>query len=157
MAAASPLRDPRRDANAAFGTAFREIAANADWRQTAWVLSDRDGEAPGGAAEISDYRESTNAASFRARAGAEGAWVVLSLVQDGGWSARDGAGRDVPVRRANGPFLAVQLPPGEHAIALRYASPGFVMGTTDLDGDRRSPRLWESRSVLLRRRRAGAA
>ena len=156
VAAAPPLRPPRRDANAAFGNAFREIGANTDWRQTAWILSDRDGEMPGGAAEISDYKESTNAASFRARAGGEGAWVVLSLVQDGGWSARDGAGRDVPVRRANGPFLAVQLPPGEQAIALRYAPPGFVMGTTITTATAGLLTLGFA-VALLRRRRAGGA
>lgn len=155
VAAAPHLREPWRDANAAFGDAFREIAANADWRQTAWILSDRDGEAPGGAAEISDYRESTNAASFRARAGADGAWVVLSLVQDGGWSARDGAGKEVPVHRANGPFLAVPLPPGEQTIALRYASPGFVMGTTISTATAGLLTLGIA-AALLRRRRAGA-
>lgn len=157
VAAGSPLREPRRDANAAFGKVFREIAANADWRQTAWVLSDRDGETPGGAAEISDYRESTNAASFRTRVGAGGAWVVLSLVQDGGWSARDGSGREVPVRRANGPFLAVQLPPGEQSIALRYASPGFRMGTTISTATAGLLALGIAAAVLLRRRRAGGA
>lgn len=156
VASAAPLREPRRDANAAFGQAFREIAANPDWRRTAWVLSDRDGEAPGGAAEISDYRESTNGASFRARVGADGVWVVLSLVQDGGWSARDGSGRTVPVRRANGPFLAVQLPPGEHAIALRYASPGFAMGTT-ISATTAGLLALGAAAVAFRRRRAEAA
>ena len=154
VAAAPPRREPRRDANAAFGNAFREIAANGDWRQTAWVLSDRDGEEPGGAAEISDYRESTNRASFRAHAGAEGAWVLLSLVQDGGWSARDGSGRDVPVRRANGPFLAVRLPPGEHAVALRYASPGFGMGTTISTATAGLVISGIAAAFLVRRRRA---
>ncbi len=81
---------------------------------------------------------------------------MLSLVQDGGWSARDGAGKDVPVRRANGPFLAVQLPPGEQTIALRYASPGFVMGTLISTATAGLLGLGIA-VVLLGRRRAGAA
>jgi uncharacterized membrane protein YfhO len=83
---------------------------------------------PGGTAEISEYRESTNTVSFAARVTEGTAWVVLSLVQDGGWSAHDGSGRPLPVLRANGPFLAVALPAGDHRIALRYRPPGLLTG-----------------------------
>ena len=33
-----------------------------------------------------------------------------------------------PVASANGPFLAVAIPAGEHAIRLRYRPPGFAAG-----------------------------
>ncbi len=122
------LHEPASDATVLFGEAFREIARNADWRRTAWVLAPRAGEATGAAAEISEYREGTNDASFTARVPEGTAWVVLSLVQDGGWSARDGGGRPVAVLRANGPFLALALPAGDHRIALRYRPPGFQTG-----------------------------
>jgi hypothetical protein len=128
LVAGPPADEPLRDANAAFGPAFRDITANIDWRSKAWVLADRDAEEPGGAAEISGYRESTNAASFAATAGRGGAWVVFSLVQDGGWSAHGADGAAIPVARANGPFLALHLPEGEHRVAMRYRSPGFVLG-----------------------------
>jgi hypothetical protein len=125
---AARVREPTSDATALFGEAFREIAANEDWRRTGWVLASRAGEEAGAAAEIAEYREGTNEASFSAHVAEGTAWVVLSLVQDGGWSARDGEGRPVPVLRANGPFLALTLPAGDHRIALRYRPPGFRTG-----------------------------
>ena len=97
VAAPAGLREPLRDANAAFGPAFGEIAGNRDWRAKAWILWHEDGEGPGGRAEISDYAESTNAISFRARVSEGPACVLLSVVQDGGWSARDGERREAPV------------------------------------------------------------
>ena len=135
VAAPPGLREPVMDANAAFGTAFGEIAANRDWRAKAWVLWHEDGEAPGGEAEISDYAESTNAISFRARVSRGPACVLLSVVQDGGWSARDGTGAKVPVFRANGPFFAVALTAGEHEVRLTYWPPGFHRGAVDQRGD----------------------
>ena len=54
---------------------------------------------------------------------------MLSLVQDGGWSARDEKGEAVAVLPANGPFLAVAVPAGEHRVLLRYSPPGFRAGT----------------------------
>jgi hypothetical protein len=128
LVAGTGAREPLTDANAAFGGAFREIAANPDWKATAWILSERAGEEPGGTAEISGYRETTNTASFDADVSAGGAWVVLSLVQDGGWSARDSAGAALAVTRANGPFLAVRLPEGHRGVRLRYRPPGFLAG-----------------------------
>ncbi len=125
----APATDPGKDANAAFGDAFGEIAGNRDWRARAWVLAGRAAEEPGGEAELSGYVESTNAAAFDARVGGAGAWVVLSLVQDGGWSARTDAGADVSAYRANGPFLALRLPGGVHHVRLRYRPPGFGFGT----------------------------
>lgn len=129
LVAAAPAAARGSDANAAFGPAFSEIAANRDWRGRAWVLADRDGEEPGGEAEVTGYRESVNGASFDAKVGAAGAWIVLSLVQDGGWSARGAEGATIPVSPANGPFLALRVPAGTRRVALRYSPPGFVAGT----------------------------
>jgi len=128
VAAPPGLREPVADANAAFGAAFAEIAANRDWRARAWILWGSSGEAPGGRAEITGYEESTNAIAFRARVDGGPAAIVLSVVQDGGWSARDGNGAKVELRRANGPFFAVVLPPGDHAVRLTYRPPGFSAG-----------------------------
>jgi hypothetical protein len=128
VARATAETEPLVNANAAFGGAFAQIAANRDWRDQAWVLWDRDGELVNGQAEITDYRESTNSASFHARVTGGITAVVLSLAQDGGWSARDEKGSEIAVLRANGPFLAVALPPGEHRVFLSYASPGTYAG-----------------------------
>ncbi len=124
---------PVLDAAAAFGPTFAEIAALSDWRSTAYVLAEGGGaaEAANPAVEVSDYAEATNAATFRALvpAGGPDAWVVLSLVQDGGWSARDGTGKAVASSLANGPFLALRIPPGERRIVLRYCPPGMPLGS----------------------------
>jgi uncharacterized membrane protein YfhO len=58
----------------------------------------------------------------------EPAYVVLSLVQDGGWSASSETGAKLPVLRANGPFLALRLPAGETRVRLRYRPPGAQAG-----------------------------
>jgi hypothetical protein len=121
-------------------TAFRgvlpEMQGLADFREMAFILAagaDR-GVWPDGAqpevAAVTDYSESTNAASFRARNPVPGrpAILVASLVQDGGWSARDESGSPLPMALANGPFLALSLPPGEHHVELRYRPPGFALG-----------------------------
>jgi hypothetical protein len=129
VAAPAGLREPVKDANAAFGSAFRAIAGNGDWRGRAWVLWHEDGEAPGGKAEILEYAEYTNAITFRARVAEGPACIVLSVVQDGGWSARDEKGTRIPVFRANGPFFAVALMPGEHTVHLSYWPPGFITGS----------------------------
>src|SRR5262249_28041653 len=93
LVASQSVKEPGLDANAAFGPAFREIAANPDFRATAWVLSDREADAPGGDAAITAYRETTNVVSFDASVGdGADAWIVLSIVQDGGWSAETGRG-----------------------------------------------------------------
>ncbi len=108
--------------------ALARIAATPDWRAVAYVAS-----APGTGrrdnprVEVLDYAEDTDDAAFRTRASSP-AWVVASLTQDGGWTARDEAGRSLPVAPANGPFLAVAVPAGDHAIRLRYRPPGFAAG-----------------------------
>ena len=122
---------PVLDAAAAFGPAFSEIAALTDWSAIAYVLAEGGPEAANSAVEVSEYAEATNAASFRARVpeGGPDGWVVLSLVQDGGWSARDAAGSVIASGLANGPFLALRIPPGERRIALRYCPPGMRLGS----------------------------
>jgi hypothetical protein len=128
VAAPPGLREPVRDANAAFGPAFAEIAAAHDWRERAWILADRGGDVAGGVGEIDRYAESTNTIAFRARVASGPAYVLLSVVQDGGWSARDGRGAQLEVRHANGPFMAVIVPAGEHSVTLTYRPPGFRVG-----------------------------
>ena len=153
VAAPAGLREPVRDANAAFGAAFPAIAANRDWRERAWVLWHEDGEAPGGKAELSDYAESTNAISFRARVAEGPACIVLSVVQDGGWSARDEKGVRIPIFRANGPFFAVALMPGEHTVRLTYWPPGFIPGALISAA---TAVVLVAAAVIARRRSAGA-
>ncbi len=116
------------------GARLRDVVDTLSWRTEAVVAEDlrpatraEDPEA-NGPARISDYRESTNAALFRTDAAPGGTVVVASLVQDGGWTARDETGRMLPTGRANGPFLAVAIPEGDHRIRLRYAPPGSRAG-----------------------------
>jgi hypothetical protein len=126
--------EPLSDANAAFGPrAFAEIGANTDWAGRAWVLGPRGGAGPAEEetnppAAISDYRETTNEVSFTAVAASGAAWVVTSLVQDGGWSAAGEAREALEVSRANGPFLALRVPAGTHRVVLRYRPPGWTAG-----------------------------
>jgi uncharacterized membrane protein YfhO len=77
---------------------------------------------------VSDYRESTNSADFRTGAPGGPAVVVASLVQDGGWTARDETGSPLSTGKANGPFLAVEIPGGDQRIRQRYAPPGSKAG-----------------------------
>lgn len=119
------------DANRVFGEAFREIAATRDFRSIAYVASNEEsGRRENPPVEVSAYAEGVNAASFTTRSSSSSgpAFVVASLTQDGGWSARDETGAALPVRLADGPFLAVRVPPGAHAIRLRYAPPGLAAG-----------------------------
>jgi hypothetical protein len=78
-------------------------------------------------ATVSQYRESTNSASFHARL-TEPARVVVSVVQDGGWSAKDGSGRPIPSARAEGILLALDLPSGDSDVRLSYVPPGMAAG-----------------------------
>jgi hypothetical protein len=109
------------------GTAFE----NADvWpRVFAPARLDAAGRANGRAA-ISAYSETVDTAAFRASVAAgTPALVVTSLTDDGGWTAREGkGGRRMATLRANGPFLALLLSPGEHRVLLEYSSPGFREG-----------------------------
>jgi hypothetical protein len=81
-----------------------------------------------GSARITGYRETTNAASFRAEVAAGGAVLFSSLVHDGGWTARDEKNAPLTVSRSNGPFLAVRVPRGTHDVRLQYVPPGARAG-----------------------------
>jgi hypothetical protein len=128
VAPAGKTTEPVRDANFLFGPAFSEITANEDWRGKAWVLWSTDGQVATEEAQIGEYRESVNAIQFRTRVERGPACAIVSVVQDGGWSARDARGARLDLRRANGPFLAVVLPRGECEVHLRYRPPGFSIG-----------------------------
>jgi hypothetical protein len=127
---------PHANGMTAFHGVLSEMKGLGDFREKAFVLGAGgdgavwpEGAQPEGVA-VADYRESTNAASFRASNPMPGrrAILVASLVQDGGWSARDETGSSLSTTLANGPFLALSLPPGEHRVALRYRPPGFALG-----------------------------
>ncbi|MEO8348082.1 MAG: YfhO family protein, partial [Acidobacteriota bacterium] len=103
----------------------RALVAPSEWRG-----GTRPAAGANGSAAISRYRETANTVRFHASVppGAP-ALLATSIVHDGGWMAR-GRGTGVSLGRANGPFLALLLPPGEHDVALRYTAPGFRLGAT---------------------------
>ena len=81
--------------------------------------------------QVRGYNETTNGASFTVRVapGAGDANLASSLVQDGGWTARDAAGRSLSTGRTNGgPFLTLTLPSGDHEVRLTYRPPGWRAG-----------------------------
>ncbi|MDQ5856796.1 MAG: YfhO family protein, partial [Acidobacteriota bacterium] len=109
----------------------------ADWGERAlvapseWRGRTRPAAGPNGSAAVSRYRESANAVRFHAAVpDGRPALIATSIVDDGGWGARGEARATVSVGRANGPFLALVLPPGEHDVVLRYTAPGFRLGAS---------------------------
>lgn len=135
IAADSPGFLPAANGMRAFREVWPELARRRDWAGPANIAVSPaelalwpEGPQPG-QVTISGYREELNSASFRARNPTQAPVVlVASLVQDGGWSARDERGQPLPMTRANGPFLALSLPPGEHRVALSYTPPGMRVG-----------------------------
>jgi hypothetical protein len=115
------------------GVRLRDLVPAMSWRTEAFLSPDPGSALPpgeprtNGPVRVSEYVEATNSAAFRSEAPAGGAVVVASLVQDGGWTARDES-RPLPAARANGPFLAITLPAGAHRIRLSYAPPGARAG-----------------------------
>jgi hypothetical protein len=110
------------------GALARALSAKRDWKEHAFVLGP-DEVIRNGPVRISEYRESANRVSFRASVeNPAGAFVAGSLVEDGGWTARDERGARIPTAPANGPFLALRLPGGDHRISLTYLPPGFPLG-----------------------------
>ena len=83
--------------------------------------------AASGIVTVTSYRESTNSASFHARL-TEASRVVVSLAQDGGWTARDASGRWIPTSQVEGVLLALDLPAGESDVRLTYLPPGMAAG-----------------------------
>lgn len=73
---------------------------------------------PGGAAEVSLLAEANGAFKFAVSA-SEPAYLVVSESLLPGWAATvDGA--EAPIIRANGLYMAVAVPQGEHEVALEY-------------------------------------
>lgn len=113
--AASPLRTDWVE---------RGLVAAAGWRGRPLPAAGANGKAV-----VSRYVESANTVRFHASvAAARPALLATSIVDDGGWRARGNNRAEVSVGRANGPFLALLLPPGEHDVVLRYRAPGFLAG-----------------------------
>ncbi len=137
-----PIRNPNAPALDALGVRYLVAGPGAAAPGKKWtpVYSGRDGAifenararplvfaADGSIAEVSDHAETFNSVSFRVRA-PRPAVLVASLVDDGGWRARDETGRKIALGRASGPFLKILAPEGDHRIRLDYASPGFRTG-----------------------------
>lgn len=57
----------------------------------------------------------------------EGGALVTTFPFDSGWRVTVDGKRTEPGRFA-GVFLALELPPGEHTISMRYSPPGFAVG-----------------------------
>jgi hypothetical protein len=115
------------NANRHFRSVWPQISQLADFRARAFVLGERSGERRNSQAEITDYVETGRRAAFRSRAAGETV-LVASLVQDGGWNARDESGERLPTSLANGPFLTVTVPAGDHRVFLVYTPPGWRVG-----------------------------
>jgi hypothetical protein len=126
-----------KDVFRAFGMTAESVAAGRRWATDALVSIDE----PGASFEPEDegndrvvvehLRETTNTVSFHvspSRPGHERSVLVTSLTTDGGWEARDERGKLLPTGIANGPFLAVLVPAGEHDVRLTYRPPGFRAG-----------------------------
>jgi hypothetical protein len=129
-----PGRDPRIDALATFGQPLRDLLANGSLRDDALVLgvgSEGLDQTGNGSVAVTGIEESTNRIQFHAAVakGSAHAVLVSSVVNDGGWSARDGQGQAIPVGLANGPFLALTLPAGERMVMLTYRPPGLHAAT----------------------------
>ena len=146
------------DAFRAFGRPPAALLGGIDFHRDALVVSDGAGlaapAARGNSAVITEIRERTNAMTFTATAPPAGALAVATVVQDGGWSARDEGGT-LATGRANGPFLAVGLRPGAHRVELSYLPPGFRTGAAVSVGTILAAAL--GAGVASRRRRLSAS
>jgi len=131
---ASPSRALAGDARTAYGVPYGELFRELRWSEEAVVLEESPGalaaSGPPPEAAVSEYAETTNRISFRVRSEPAGPAAVLvsSLVEDGGWRAREETGERIERTRANGPFLAIRVPAGDRRVVLEYASPGFRAG-----------------------------
>jgi hypothetical protein len=125
---------PANDAVLAFGKPLDELLASGAFSEQAVVLSRPDfmqgltSENRNGSARIENLTETTNRVRFEASVSGGPAIAVSSFTTDGGWSAHDDSGSELPTSYANGPFLAIRLPPGRHVVTLTYVPPGFRTG-----------------------------
>jgi hypothetical protein len=117
-----------------FGNRLNEFLAAGSFSEEAIVLKSPELEqhflsrSKNGSVEIKDFMETTNRVRFVADVSGGPSILVSSLVTDGGWSGRDDSGRELAVSLANGPFLALCVPPGRHVVTLSYVPPGFRPG-----------------------------
>jgi hypothetical protein len=130
------------------GEALSGITGLRDWRSRAYVLGQETREIANGTSDITEYRESANSASFRATSSGAETILVASLVQDGGWSGRDESGQAIQTSLANGPFLALRVPRGDHRILLKYRPPGILFGSGISLAAAAAVAIW---ALLLRR------
>lgn len=104
-----------------------------DWAQEATIVQTRrisSGVELNPPVDVSDYVETTNRVRFRVRSLEPGRLSILvtSLVDDGGWTVRDGRGRLMETLRANSVFLGLVAEAGAQEIRLDYAPRGFRAG-----------------------------
>ncbi len=125
--AGEPLRGRVGNGLNPFRGLLSEIAALEDFGARAFVLGQPAGDRANGPAEVSDYIETGRRVTFRTRSAATTV-LATSLVQDGGWKARDAGGRPLATTLVDGPFLALIAPPGEVRIVLDYSPPGWRWG-----------------------------
>src|SRR5262249_5950660 len=104
-------------------------------------------------AAIRDYQETTNGAAFHVAVEGPGeVELAASLLEDGGWSARDGSGRKLAVgRRPEAPLLTLRLQKGEHDVRLTYRPPLLREGASVTAATAAALAVW----ALRRRRRRG--
>ena len=106
-----------------------DLSTVTDWRALAYIRGRAVALGDNPEVTVSDYLEIPNRIAFRAVAPrSRPAVAVLSIVQDGGWTARDESGSRLETFLVNGPFLAVKVPGGDHRIHLAYIEPGFLSG-----------------------------
>ena len=134
-----------------FAAPVSEIAGRRDWRAEAALLGDQPAGLRNGTAGVTGYRESANRATFDAAVSGGGAFLVASLVQDGGWSARDESGREIVTTLANGPFLALRLPGGSHRVFLKYSPPGLRTGAWISMASFLAAGVWVAAAAMRRR------
>jgi Bacterial membrane protein YfhO len=133
-----------------------------DWEQEATIAAARGlavGVKSNAPVEVSGYIEKTNSIRFHVRPLESGnsAFLVTSLTDDGGWTARDGRGKPVKTLRANGVFLGVVLESGSQEIRLDYAPPGLLPGSVlSVAGLAVLLTFWVWRRALVRKSEAGA-
>ncbi|HET7435091.1 MAG TPA: YfhO family protein, partial [Thermoanaerobaculia bacterium] len=116
---------PRSVHLGAFGV--RDMMNARDFGEESWIVTnDPYLTKANGAGRISAIREQGARLSFHASMQSEG-WIVISNAAWKAWRA-ESDGRRLPIRFANHAFIGIQLPPGEHDVALIYRPRMFVAG-----------------------------
>ena len=142
---------PERIAPLPGAAGWTTLASRKDWRAEASSVGGQPGAVSNGAADVSNYRESINDAAFDVQVSGGRALVIASLVQDGGWSARDESGREIVTTLANGPFLALRLPGGSHRVFLKYSPPGLRTGAWISMASLLAAGVWAAAAAMRRR------